>query len=221
MASTKSSARTSTEPHAAPSRSEGKEQTRQALLGACLKLLAKHSFDSISLREVTREAGVSPTAFYRHFEDMEELGMVLVEDSLSAVRQMLREARSVTNGEMRFTDSIETMVAFTLDHEMQLRFVARERHGGVRRLRRLIRSEIQLGVEELAIDLAQYDPVATWPLEDRRVLAGALSEAVILMAFDMPEASPADRELIIRQTERRMLLIMVGAQAWRPTRGSR
>jgi AcrR family transcriptional regulator len=220
VAPTKSSARPSTERSAPASRSEGKEQTRQALLGACLKLLAKHSFDSISLREVTREAGVSPTAFYRHFEDMEELGMVLVEDSLSTVRQMLREARTVSDGEMQFTDSIKTMVAFTLDHEMQLRFVARERHGGVRRLRRLIRSEIALGVEELAIDLALYGPTSHWPLDDRLVLAGALSEAVILMAFELPEASAADRQEIIRQTERRMLLIMVGAGAWRP-RGRR
>ena len=181
-----------------------------------MKLLAKHSFDSISLREVTREAGVSPTAFYRHFEDMEELGMVLVEDSLSTVRQMLRESRSVINGHMKFTDSVEAMVKFTIEHEMQLRFVARERHGGIRRLRRFIRSEIALGVEELAIDLAQYDPTAHWPLDDRRILAGALAEDVILMAFELPEASPADRELIIRQTERRMLLTMVGASAWRP-----
>lgn len=220
MSPTKSSARPSTELSAPATRSEGKEQTRQALLSACLKLLAKHSFDSISLREVTREAGVSPTAFYRHFEDMEELGMVLVEDALSMLRQMLRETRSVTNGEMRFTDSIAAMVTFTIDHEMQLRFVARERHGGVRRLRRLIRSEIQLGIEELAIDLAQYDLVADWPLDDRRILAGALAEAVILMAFELPEARREDREVIIRQTERRMLLIMVGASAWRP-RGSR
>jgi AcrR family transcriptional regulator len=38
------------------------------------------SFVSISLREVTREAGVVPTAFYRHFKDMDELGLALVDE---------------------------------------------------------------------------------------------------------------------------------------------
>ena len=52
------------------SREEAKVLTRQALLRAALKLLSRNSFDSISLREVTKEAGISPTAFYRHFDDM-------------------------------------------------------------------------------------------------------------------------------------------------------
>ncbi len=42
------------------SRSENKELTRQALLRAALKLLGRNSFDSISLRQVTKEAGISP-----------------------------------------------------------------------------------------------------------------------------------------------------------------
>src|SRR5688500_14594257 len=67
------------------SRGESKELTRAALLRAALKLLSRSSFDSISLREVTREAGISPTAFYRHFDDMEELGLVLVEQSFGTL----------------------------------------------------------------------------------------------------------------------------------------
>src|ERR1700758_4087926 len=74
-------------------REEHKEMTRQALLKAALRLLGQNSFDSISLREVTREAGISPTAFYRHFDDMEELGLVLVEESFAGLRGMLRPFR--------------------------------------------------------------------------------------------------------------------------------
>src|SRR5580693_9626522 len=76
------------------SRDEHKELTRQALLRAALKLLSRNSFDSISLREVTREAGITPTAFYRHFDDMDELGLVLVEESFQSLGEMLKDARS-------------------------------------------------------------------------------------------------------------------------------
>ena len=72
-----------------------KQRTRRALLDAALELMqGEQSFNSISLREVARNAGVVPTAFYRHFRDMDELGLTLVEEALRALRQMMREARS-------------------------------------------------------------------------------------------------------------------------------
>ena len=70
-----------------------KQRTRRALLDAALELMqGEQSFNSISLREVARNAGVVPTAFYRHFRDMDELGLTLVEEALRALRQMMREA---------------------------------------------------------------------------------------------------------------------------------
>src|ERR1700722_16057811 len=95
-----------------------KELTRQALLRSALRLLSRNSFDSISLREVTREAGITPTAFYRHFDDMEELGLVLVEDSFGSLRDMLRQARAnpdIFNDVIR--RSVEVLVAHVRSHE--------------------------------------------------------------------------------------------------------
>ena len=43
-----------------PSREERKEATRRAIIDAALKLLEDRSFSGLSLREVTREAGVVP-----------------------------------------------------------------------------------------------------------------------------------------------------------------
>lgn len=61
-------------------RDERKQQSRQALLDAALHLSTSgRSFSSISLREVAREVGLVPTAFYRHFQDMDELGKELVD----------------------------------------------------------------------------------------------------------------------------------------------
>src|SRR5438132_470060 len=94
------------------SRDESKELTRKALLRAALKLLSRNSFDSISLREVTKEAGITPTAFYRHFEDMEALGLALVDESFESLHAMLRAARTDPN---LITNAIDASVDAVVD----------------------------------------------------------------------------------------------------------
>src|SRR4029077_7762081 len=76
------------------SREERKEATRRAIDAATLRLLEDRSFAALSLREVTREAGIVPAAFYRHFESMEALGSVLIDESFRRLRDMLRGARA-------------------------------------------------------------------------------------------------------------------------------
>lgn len=198
------------------SRRESKELTRQALLRAALKLLSRNSFDSISLREITREAGISPTAFYRHFEDTEELGLVLVEESFGSLRQMLRTARADPN---LFVDaihrSVDTVVRHVRDNEGHMRFIARERHGGVRRLRRAIHRELDLFADELALDLAAFPVVDVWTADDRRLLAGLIVEAMVATAAELLDASPAEEEAIARRAERQLRLIVTGVPQWR------
>jgi AcrR family transcriptional regulator len=63
-----------------PEKKEEKDRTRAALMRAALQLAAAHGFSSVGLREVARAAGIAPTSFYRHFADMEELGLALAED---------------------------------------------------------------------------------------------------------------------------------------------
>src|SRR6476620_10395225 len=75
------------------SRAERKEATRQRLLDVTLQWIANRSLDSISLREVARAAGIVPTAFYRHFDSMDQLGVELVDDCMRSLRQMIRDAR--------------------------------------------------------------------------------------------------------------------------------
>ena len=58
------------------SRQEQKLKTRQNIIHAAFSLLDENrSLSAISLREVAREAGIAPTSFYRHFKDMDELGL--------------------------------------------------------------------------------------------------------------------------------------------------
>ena len=57
------------------------------------QLSAEKSFSNLSLREVAREAGIAPTSFYRHFSDMDELGLEMVDEAGLMLRQLMRQAR--------------------------------------------------------------------------------------------------------------------------------
>lgn len=215
----RSSSRSSERSSSSASRQSGKELTRAALVRASLKLLSRSSFDSISLREVTREAGVSPTAFYRHFDDMEELGLVLVEESFGTLSEMLRSAR-LDSGE--WTDairsSVDVVVRHAADHELHMRFIARERYGGVRRIRRSIRRELQLFADELSLDLARFPVIDGWPTADRRMFANLVTEAMIHMVAELLEADAAEALVIQQRTIDQLRLVSLAVPSWDPSR---
>jgi AcrR family transcriptional regulator len=208
--------------YSSQSRDESKGLTRQALMRAALKLLSRNSFDSISLREVTKEAGISPTAFYRHFDDMEELGLALVDESFESLHAMVRSARNDPNLITNAIDaSVDTVVLATQRNKLHFRFIARERYVGVKRIRRAIRRELQLFADELAVDLSQFPFVREWPLDDRRMLASAIAETMIHMAAELLEAEASEAEEIIQRTRDQLLLINLGAPTWREMSANR
>lgn len=65
---------------------------RQALLDAAIALLQKKDVQSLSLRQVAREAGVSHTAPYRHFEDKEALLGAIAEEGFIEFGSYLQSA---------------------------------------------------------------------------------------------------------------------------------
>ncbi len=205
------------------SRVEQKQHTRQALIDATLRLLGEKSFDGLSLREVTREVGIVPTAFYRHFATMEELGLVLVDESFRTMRRMLRAAREggLPEGQI-VRRSVETLVHYVRAHQPYFQFIARERFGGVEALRSAIRSEIQLFVSELSTDLARFPFLDRWSTEDLKALASLIVSAMIAMVeelIDLPARS-ADREAeIILRTEKQIRLMVLAVPHWNGSLG--
>jgi AcrR family transcriptional regulator len=67
------------------------ELLRERLIDAALAMLDEgHEPSEISIRGVTRRAGVSPTAFYLHFDDREELMRALIERGFTDFRSWIR-----------------------------------------------------------------------------------------------------------------------------------
>jgi AcrR family transcriptional regulator len=203
---------------AAGSRRKRKQRTRADLLQAALVLLKDKSFGGLSLREVSREAGVVPTAFYRHFASMEELGLALVDESFRTLRQMIRAARSEANAEHVIRSSVEILVRHVHEHRLHFRFVARERFGGVSALRQAIRNEIRLFSSELATDLARFPYLNAWSTEDLHMMAGLIVNAMVSTAeeiLDMPIDRPEVEDDIVRTVERQLRLVALAVPHWR------
>lgn len=197
------------------SRRERKERTRHALLSSTLALLSKHSFESISLREVTRESGITPTAFYRHFAGMEDLGLALVDEAFGTLHDMVRIVRSDTSTYDLIRRSVQVVVAHVREHRDHMRFIARERYGGVRRLRRAIRMELDLFANELAVDVSRFPELADWTRTDRQMFADLLVETVVSAVGRLTEARPEEEGEIARRIEKQLRLVVIGVPGWR------
>jgi AcrR family transcriptional regulator len=203
----------------APSREERKEATRRTIVAAALALLEDRSFATLSLREVTREAGIAPAAFYRHFESMEALGLVLIDESFRALRDLLRTARAGKLDPKRVIESSVDMLTEAVNQRREhWRFIGRERSSGVTVLRYAIRTEIRLVTSELAIDLARFPGLNTWSAEDLNILASLIVNAMISIAEaieDTVDASDAALDEIKRVAVKQLRMVVVGVAGWR------
>src|SRR6478672_9717823 len=199
------------------SREERKEATRRAIVAASLRLLEDRSFAALSLREVTREAGIVPAAFYRHFESMEALGLVLIDESFRALRDVLRSARAGKLDPNRVIESsVDILIEGVNERREHWRFIGRERSSGVTVLRYAIRTEIRLITSELAIDLARFPGLTSWSSEDLNILASLFVNSMIVIAEAIEDAGDqAALDEIKRVAIKQLRMITVGVTGWR------
>ena len=71
---------------------------RTALIEAGLRLLEARTADDLSLREVARAVGVSPTAVYRHFPDKGAMMAALAGEGLARLATAQRAASDAAGG---------------------------------------------------------------------------------------------------------------------------
>jgi AcrR family transcriptional regulator len=193
--------------------------TRQALFDAVLELMNRDkSFEAISLREVTREVGINPSAFYRHFPDMNSLGLELVSLSFTTLRQLLKGVRAKpVQGSDVIRKSVETFVTYVLAHRRQFHFIIRARLGGVASIRAEIDSELTLLVSELSTDLARQLNSDTWSIEELKMLASLMIGSMTRIVEQLLIDNRHDQNIVdlIDLGEKQLRLILLGAAQWR------
>jgi AcrR family transcriptional regulator len=202
------------------SRAERKEHTRQRLLDVTLKMISNRSLASISLREVARAAGIVPTAFYRHFDSIDALGVELVDECMRPLRQMVRDARRgvAAHGDI-IRGTIDTLAQQVREHPDQFRFLVRERYGGVGGVRRAIDTELRLFTSELTVDLARLVAGFDWTTDDLEMTASLMVTAMLGAVLDLLEVdkrrAAAEEVEILDRASRQLRLIALGMSQWR------
>ncbi|EKF75578.1 TetR family transcriptional regulator [Alcanivorax hongdengensis A-11-3] len=211
---------------ASKSRRPKRGQTREALMEAALDLVIKKGpFSSLSLREVTKKAGVVPTAFYRHFPDMSALGLTLLDESFRSLRQMMRQVRQEElPTERMIRGSMEIYFNYVRDNRAHFLFVAKELYGGTPTMRSAIRREIRLFTSELAMDMARFPFLNQINAEDLQMMAALVVNNVTALTQEMLELEEEDltgqRDVLIT-AEKQLRLIYFGVGMWRSNKASR
>ncbi|MBF6351399.1 TetR family transcriptional regulator [Nocardia flavorosea] len=196
------------------SRVERKERTRQALLDGTLALAAERGFGALSLREIARSAGIVPTAFYRHFASLEDLGATLVDEGVQALRLALRQLRRTPDA--RLSETVRFVFGEVTAKRELFGFLIREQRGGSAPLRSAIALELQLIVRELVADLSRVPALDSWSPDDLEVAADLLVATVTDGIADYVSAPPREQQPIIERTIAQVRLIALGMGVWKP-----
>ncbi len=217
-------------------REQKKRQTRQAFFNAVLDLcMSGQGYSSISLRQVTREVGVVPTAFYRHFDDMESLGKALVEDELGSALAMLREHMQLgrkRSFDRQIAKSVQLFFKAVNAQPRYWQFIASERFGGSEAVRRAISEQIATFAKIMSEDLGMQPAFEHISIEDRYLLAETgvnLSFSWIIDWLDltyMPDLMDEDdrpskdeleakKQAMLHRCTRQMQMVLYGAYNWK------
>ncbi|MDZ7789288.1 MAG: HTH-type transcriptional repressor FabR [Xanthomonadales bacterium] len=215
----KKPARGSASTPATGKRSERKQRTREHLLDAALSLMeAGRGFSSLSLREITREAGVAPAAFYRHFSDLDELGLALVEACGLTLRRLLREVRrQELPPTQMLRSSVVTYKDYVKDNHRYFRFAAGARGGGSPSIRKAIRIEEAHFANEMAQDMRDLNMLPHLSMDMLQVMCGLVVTTMMNAASDILDLPAGNAQAEKEMTETfvmQLRLVFLGARSW-------
>lgn len=199
-------------------RAEKKARTRNALMDSVLHIVGVGAnFASISLREVAKTAGVVPTSFYRHFGDMEELGLAMIDD-------LSLKLRRLTRGSLEPAEPLDQIIErcikayheLVLDNTNLFEFLNQSRTGGTPALRAAIRNEIAFFTSRVATEVGRLMPKLK--AADRELPASLIVAALLEHIDALLAASGEDGEADSQVAELReriaqqIRLILLGAK---------
>lgn len=187
-----------------------KEKTRRQLIDAALgQLSSERSFSSLSLREVAKEAGLAPTSFYRHFSDMDELGLTLVDEAGLTLRQLMRQARQrIDKGGSVIQISVSTFMEFIESNGNIFRLLLRERSGTSKAFRAAVNREIRYFTLELCDYLQQANKLDA---EVAYLQANAAVTIVFSAGSDALDCDKKDLAELAQRTIKQLRFIARGA----------
>lgn len=198
------------------SRAAQKEQTRRAIVDAALRLSSARGFASVSLRAIAKEANIAPNAFYRHFKDLDDLGLALADQVGLSLRQLVRQARrrvlDAGDGSV-VRNSIQMFMEFAENDSDLFRLLLGGGAGASPAFRRAIQLEVKRFTSDLVEDLIREAEASRRPIAHPELAA----EAMVTIAFNLGANAldlPSDQRLaVLERIVAEVRIIMRGAEA--------
>jgi len=197
------------------SRKQQKEETRQKLMDAATAELASgRSFDTLSLREVAKLAGIAPTSFYRHFHDMEGLGLALIEEHAAGLLTLMHSVREqASEGRSVIRASVETLFEYIFSNQGMSRMILQEsmaRESTFRKAAERLFITMSSDLADFLVWDAQQRGV---PLRYPQLAANSAVAILFTTGIALLNTPPKDRDRRIEAAIVQLRMIMRGAEA--------
>ena len=175
-------------------------------------------YSSLSLREVAKRAGVAPNAFYRHFKDLDEMGLALADEFGLLLRLIMRQARlQGLAADSMISDSVNFYVEYVQKEPALFRFMAQSITGGSPAMREAMRNELGHFANEMVTDLNRLGILPHISVTDMNMLGHLAIQTVFgntTEILDLPESSDNMIEAIRERCTKQVRLIFLGASDW-------
>jgi AcrR family transcriptional regulator len=170
---------------------------------------SKRSVSSLSLREIAREAGIAPNSFYRHFRDVDELAVALIDRAGRGLRGTIREARKrLENGRGGVRSSVEVFMEALDDEQKYLKILLREISIGSDAFRNAVDFE-----EELNDELLRIAKASGKEIHAPRLVAKAITRLVFTLGASAANMNIEQRNDLTQETVTMVRMIIIGANA--------
>ena len=189
--------------------------SRADIIAAALKLLGPNrSVSTLSLREIAREAGIAPNSFYRHFRNLDELAVALIDLAGESLRQIIGQARQrATSDQSIVQGCTDAFMERLRADDRLLHIFLREGTVGSDAFKHAVERQLIFFEAELQQDLKRLSKLNISGLHEPGLTAKAITRLVFAMgatALDMPE----DKRIELSQQIVLMVrIILAGTQA--------
>jgi AcrR family transcriptional regulator len=189
--------------------------SEQELMDAAVRLVdPKRSVSSLSLREIAREAGIAPNSFYRHFRDVDELAVALIDRAGRGLRGTIREARKrLENDRGGVRSSVEVFMEALDDDQKYLKILLREISIGSDAFRHAVDRELNYFEEELNDELLRIAKTTGKKIHESRLVAKAITRLVFTLGASAANMNIEQRNDLTQETVIMVRMIITGANA--------
>jgi TetR/AcrR family transcriptional regulator, fatty acid biosynthesis regulator len=211
----------------------GEAPGKRLLLEAALRLTStSRSLSTLGLRELAREAGLNPNTFYRHFKDVDDLGLTVIREISTQLRQPLRDLRreaaeravqsseqsaaqlfgiDLARGRRVCHETVQLFFAFVGENAAAFIIGVRELHGASP----VLRAALQQIMDEFGADMAE--DIRAFKLLPEMVEPAVVLQVSNLISRNLFQLSldyigqPERRAAICALAEEQVVMLFTGA----------